>query len=1222
MDRLKKLQIIIFCLILLRSVFSQDLSLLKKGIVLRENGRSHEALNIFKQLEKTDKHDPEIKYQIALTYLKIGDIKDRLQAVEYLENAIKSDKNNEKYLLEYSRLKRKQGDDWNAERVLKEFVEKNAASAEVLIELAQIYKEDGLWHRRMPDGRISLDVFSRENINRSMELLKRAINEYPENAEAYYELGILYVHLNWYTEMELLFSKAVEKNPNFKDAYLFLGYTYYKMGEYEKASDCFGKAKKLMEPDELALMESFEGLFNKDVEEDKSYWVERNPSYLSDVNLRKLEHYSRLAYANLKFGVPKLNRPGWKTERGQIYIRWGKPYFVLKTRPSMPLTETSPVNARAGESGRVPRFISSRIGRDKYFQFAEEKWLYDGYFFNFEDRYLSRDFYLDDFTKYLGLGIPPYDEMLKKEPERYTSPYESIRLKFPYYTAFFINEDSTVDFEMYYSIPLHKINRDRIKSKDKLIFGQGIFLFDENWEKISETINLMEAAIADSIRDLVSAIKVNSYPGTYNIALEFKDRGNAFFGQEKVPFDIPPFSDSLQISSVIMGLPGDRVNIPGRAGDNNIIPKPALEFNEKIISTYFEIYNLNLKNRKSDFTITMSVSREKTKTESFLGKLIAGIGEFFSGKKKPTISYSFDYDGSSETEKINRTLDITEVKEGIHNLQVEVTDNNTGQCIKVERQFKVNFEHIVMQDKIYEGIRLRSSGKNEESIDYFKYISKEYKNNPDILYEIALSYKAIGNEQSYDLADKYLKKAIEISPENSKFLLEYARFNSQKGNSVKAMEYYNKTLEKDKMNTDASIELSRIYISEAVYGLNNFITNRTRLERYDIYTYFMNKAEILMKRAIQFDPWNEDVFYILGMMLIEREKLRELEQYANNMIDILPDFYFGYLVLAYINFRNDNAEKSLMYLETAKNFMDQKELLQLEILGELPDYIEKLRYEIFDYYKSESMFKNIYVDFYFYYSSFKAKGELSETEIYYTIPVSKLSRRMRSNRNSYKINQSGKLKNIDGFIITRFDENVLISVDDVKKDIISSMNLISDPGVYDLLVEYKDDRNTISGNGKSDIEILSFERGLQVSDMILGIQNNTGYKLKGRAAEYNILPVPSLVFKEDIILVYFEVYNLILEKGESNFTIKTSVTNYEKKSSFKRIAEKEVNDIIKMRKSSISFAFDYKGNTRDENIFQTVDISSLDKGDYVIIVEVTDNRNGKKAARGLDFEKE
>src|SRR5262245_17242357 len=51
-------------------------------------------------------------------------------------------------------------------------------------------------------------------------------------------------------------------------------------------------------------------------------WQRRNPNPDSSVNEFKEEHYRRIAYANEHFasGVP-----GWKTDRGHIYILWGPP---------------------------------------------------------------------------------------------------------------------------------------------------------------------------------------------------------------------------------------------------------------------------------------------------------------------------------------------------------------------------------------------------------------------------------------------------------------------------------------------------------------------------------------------------------------------------------------------------------------------------------------------------------------------------------------------------------------------------------------------------------------------------------------------------------------------------------------------------------------------------------------------------------------------------------
>jgi GWxTD domain-containing protein len=54
----------------------------------------------------------------------------------------------------------------------------------------------------------------------------------------------------------------------------------------------------------------------------EQFWARRNPDQRSTSNEFKEEHYRRIAYANQSYasGVP-----GWKTDRGRIYIMYGKP---------------------------------------------------------------------------------------------------------------------------------------------------------------------------------------------------------------------------------------------------------------------------------------------------------------------------------------------------------------------------------------------------------------------------------------------------------------------------------------------------------------------------------------------------------------------------------------------------------------------------------------------------------------------------------------------------------------------------------------------------------------------------------------------------------------------------------------------------------------------------------------------------------------------------------
>src|SRR5579871_528202 len=54
----------------------------------------------------------------------------------------------------------------------------------------------------------------------------------------------------------------------------------------------------------------------------EQFWLRRDPNPDTEENEFKEEHYRRLAYANEHFasGVP-----GWKTDRGIIYIKFGPP---------------------------------------------------------------------------------------------------------------------------------------------------------------------------------------------------------------------------------------------------------------------------------------------------------------------------------------------------------------------------------------------------------------------------------------------------------------------------------------------------------------------------------------------------------------------------------------------------------------------------------------------------------------------------------------------------------------------------------------------------------------------------------------------------------------------------------------------------------------------------------------------------------------------------------
>ncbi|MEO6801847.1 MAG: GWxTD domain-containing protein [Granulicella sp.] len=79
-------------------------------------------------------------------------------------------------------------------------------------------------------------------------------------------------------------------------------------------------------------LETFKSLGN-DEERDQfieQFWLRRNPNPDSPENEYREEYYQRIAYANEHFAAGK---PGWRTDRGHIYISFGKPDSI-ESHPS------------------------------------------------------------------------------------------------------------------------------------------------------------------------------------------------------------------------------------------------------------------------------------------------------------------------------------------------------------------------------------------------------------------------------------------------------------------------------------------------------------------------------------------------------------------------------------------------------------------------------------------------------------------------------------------------------------------------------------------------------------------------------------------------------------------------------------------------------------------------------------------------------------------------
>ena len=79
-------------------------------------------------------------------------------------------------------------------------------------------------------------------------------------------------------------------------------------------------------------LKAFKSLSNDEERDNfiEQFWLRRNPNPDSPENEFREEHYRRIAYSNEHFAAGK---PGWKTDRGHMYISFGKPDSI-ESHPS------------------------------------------------------------------------------------------------------------------------------------------------------------------------------------------------------------------------------------------------------------------------------------------------------------------------------------------------------------------------------------------------------------------------------------------------------------------------------------------------------------------------------------------------------------------------------------------------------------------------------------------------------------------------------------------------------------------------------------------------------------------------------------------------------------------------------------------------------------------------------------------------------------------------
>ena len=376
-------------------------------------------------------------------------------------------------------------------------------------------------------------------------------------------------------------------------------------------------------------------------------WARRDPDPQKEGNAFKVEHYRRMAYANEYFAS---DVPGWKTDRGRIYILYGEPAGK----------EAHPTG------GGYYRQLWEGGGSGSNAPF--ERWSYysiggiqDAVSFEFVDRTANNAYTL------VGAQLP-----------------YAIRTDFIY-----LSEDRVL-----VPITLEIENRTLLFRKESNLYQARVLVSGivarPTGNLISEFENTISADYSDSSfpegknqRSLFQKILLLQAGMQYRLSLTLKDLNGSDFSSSDYGILVPKFNDrEFQASSLILATQVVSASADASyrmngfiIGDMKVVPNVRIEYvNGQHLIPYLQIYNASIDPASSQPSLQISYAVKS-------GDIVVYSVEDPAGKTVRS--------ASERRAVIVGSVPVHNVAAGIYSLAITVTDRIAGKSLTTTAEFRV-----------------------------------------------------------------------------------------------------------------------------------------------------------------------------------------------------------------------------------------------------------------------------------------------------------------------------------------------------------------------------------------------------------------------------------------------------------------------------------------------------------------------------------------------------
>lgn len=538
-------------------------------------------------------------------------------------------------------------------------------------------------------GAITLREFGEEARDAAIGYLTRALTADPDHRPSRMLLGLVYYEGGMPKELVGLFEDHLRRNPEDRDAHFFIGLGYQAQNDPEKAYQAYLQGLSRMSAPEQAFMKSIFMLTDRktwerthalpDSEAIRRFWAGRDPLFLTPVNERLLEHCRRVAYANLRFSDPLKGVEGWKTERGQAYIRYGQPL----SRTARPAEIGAGVDLPSGYQNLLGQYVASGgLVSPHMYKPRIEAWTYDDFTLVFENADL-RDAWRFRLAWANQSPIFEFSNLIARIPEYYADPYRWKRYEAPCQIAQFRAEEDCTRVEVYYALPGDYVtHREAGPGIHGVNLRQGLFLFDADWDTVRREVGEVErmpCVIYDQEDYLLAGERLTLRPGAYYLTAEAEDRTKKSIGTFRDTLRVRRFGrDSLEVSDLLLARRiAEREDAPVGRERFTILPNPLRRCQRSGQAVfYFEVYNLT--RDASGATHYQTIYQVQALSEE-------------DPQEKPTwtTAVSYTHRGARPWEPQRLTLDLAQEKMGPRAFRVVVTDLLSGQQAVASTRFRV-----------------------------------------------------------------------------------------------------------------------------------------------------------------------------------------------------------------------------------------------------------------------------------------------------------------------------------------------------------------------------------------------------------------------------------------------------------------------------------------------------------------------------------------------------